>query len=133
MNDRSLALSLLSSLLLHGLAIVLAAVFMHHSGLVKAEFFSVQLLELPAQNELPAPSAEKKSLPTVKIAKPKLITPVKTDHTKVEPPATPSAKKDEIAQTVDAKMPLPTKAESSTIPTTSRVEGGGSESGVSTF
>jgi periplasmic protein TonB len=134
MNDRSLALPLLSSLLLHGLAIACAAMFIHHSVLGKAEFFTVQLLELPPPRESSEPSEEKKPAAAPRVLKPKPLTPAfKSDPAKLEPPVPPKAKNDEIAQTIDTKMPLPPKVEAPTVPTTSRVEGGGSESGVSTF
>jgi TonB family protein len=131
MNDRSLTLSLLSSLLLHGLAILGAAVFMHHSSLGKAEFFTVQLVEMPPSSESSEP-AEKRSRPIEKVVKPQPNTPVlKSADTKWEPRASSSVKQAE--QTGDTKLLPAVKAEAPTIPTTSQVEGGGSESGVSTF
>lgn len=132
-KDQSLGISLLSSALLHGLALVIAAAFARQGGLGKQEFFTVTLVDIQSLSEIAAPCAEKKSLAIAKAEKIKETTPaLKSESSKLEPPAAPSVK-DESAKPIEAKPALPANAEAPAVLATARVEGGGSEAGTSTL
>ena len=51
MKEQSLGISLISSLLLHALALVGAAAIAHHDSLAKQEFFSVKLVDIQSLSE----------------------------------------------------------------------------------
>ena len=133
MNDRSLAYSLFTSLVLHGLVILLTGAFIHHGVSGKPDHFIVQLLDVRSLSEIVEPPHEKKS-PT--IAKPENIKEtaptLKNEITKIEPPAA-TIIKDESAKPIEAKLNAPAKAESPPVSASARVEGGGSELGTSTL
>ena len=116
MKDQFLGISLISSLLLHGLALVTAATFVHQGSLDRQDFFSVKLVDIQSLSETVESPAEKKS-PAI---------------ANVEPPAVPNAK-DESAKSVEAKPTLSAKAEDPAVLATARVEGGGGETGTSTL
>jgi TonB family protein len=130
MKDQSLGISLISSLLLHGLALLVAAAFVHRGGFTKQDFFNVKLVDIRSVRETAATSAEKKSL-TSKAKKSNETKPArKSQSSKSESPVVPSAK-DESAKSVEAKADLPAKLEAPTAPTTAGGEGGGNETGTS--
>ena len=125
MKEQSLGISLISSLLLHALALVGAVAFVHHDSLTKQEFLSVKLVDIQSLSETAATPAEKKSLAIAEAKRPNEIKPaLKSQSSEPEPPATPSAKD-------ETKPALPAKAEAPTPLATARVEGGGSEAGTS--
>ncbi len=125
MKEQSLGISLISSLLLHALALVGAAALVHHDSLTKQEFFSVKLVDIQSLSETAATPAEKKLLAIAEAKRPNEIKPaLKSQSSEPEPPATPSAKD-------ETKPALPAKAEAPTPLATARVEGGGSEAGTS--
>ncbi len=131
MRDQSLSISLISSLLLHGLALVIATAFVHHGNLDKQDFFSVKLVDIQSLSETAATPPENKSLAVAKAEKAKETKPaLKSESSKPEPPAAPSAKA-ESAKSVETKPTLPSKVEAPTPLATARVEGGGSEAGTS--
>jgi TonB family protein len=130
MKDQSFGISLISSLLLHGLALVVAATFVNHGSLSKQDFFSVKLVDIQSLAETAATPAEKKSLAIAEAKKANETKPVlKSQGSKPEPPAAPSAK-DESAKSVDAKSD---KIETPPALAAARVEGGGSEVGINTL
>ena len=131
MKNRSLGVSLVSSLLLHGLALLIAASFMHHGRLGKQDFFSVKLVEIQSLSETMETAAAKKSPAIVKAEKiEETKAALKSASSRVEPPAPPSAK-EESAKSVDAQPTLPAKAEAPTVLATARGDSGGSEAGTS--
>jgi TonB family protein len=131
MNDRSLAYSLLTSLVLHGLAIVLIGAFIHHSVSGKPDFFSVQLLDVQSLSEIVEPPREKKSQTIAKQENIKESAPaLKNEIAKIEPPAA-AIVKDESAKPLEAKLNAPAKTETPPVLASARVEGGGSELGTS--
>ena len=131
MKDPSLRISVLSSLLLHGLALVVASAFVHHGNFDKQDVFSVRLVDIQSLSEIAATAAEKKSPAVVKAENAKETKPpLKRESSKVEPSAAPRVK-EESANSVEAKPALPSKVEAPTLQATARVEGGGSEAGTS--
>ena len=131
MKDPSLSLSVLSSLLLHGLALVIASAFVHHGNFDKQDFFSVKLVDIQSLSEIAATAAERKSPAIVKAENAKETKPsLKSESSKVEPSAAPRVK-EESAKSVEAKPALPSKVDAPTLPATARVEGSGSEAGTS--
>jgi protein TonB len=133
MRDQSLGISLVSSLLLHGLALVIATAFVHHGSLDKQDFFTVKLVDIQSLSETVDTPAEKKSTDIAKAEKAKETKPpLKSEISRVEPSAAPSAK-DESAKSDEAKPTLPSKVEAPTLLATARVEAGGSEAGTSSL
>jgi TonB family protein len=133
MKEQSLGISLISSLLLHALALVGAAALVHHDSLTKQEFLSVKLVDIQSLSETAEMPAEKKLPAIAEAKKPNEIKPaLKSQSSKPEPPAAPNAK-DECAKSVEAKPALPAKAEAPTALTPARVEGAGSEAGTGTL
>ena len=133
MRDRSLSISLISSLLLHGLALVIATAFVQHGRLDKQDFFSVKLVDIQSLSEIVETVAEKKSPAIAKTEKAKETNPpLKSESSRVEPLAAPSAK-EQSAKSVEVKPTLPSKVEAPTLPATTRVEGGGNEAGTSSL
>ena len=131
MKDQFLGISIISSLLLHGLALLSAATVLNHSNLGKQDFFSVKLVDIQTSSETVEMSAAKKSPAIAKAEKARETKPALiSDSSRFEPPATPSAI-EESAKSVEAKPTLPAKAEAPALPTTARVEGGGSKTGTS--
>jgi TonB family protein len=133
MEDQSLGISLISSLLLHGLVLVIATAFVHHGSLDKQDLISVKLVDIQSLSKTAETASQKQSLTIAKVEKAKEIKPpLKSESSRVEPPAAPSAK-EKSAKSVEAKPALPAKAEAPTVLATARVEGGGSEAGTSTL
>jgi protein TonB len=133
MSDRCLTYSLLTSLVLHGMAIVLAATLLHHRVMAKTEFFRVQLLDLTPLNGMTEPPVEKKIPPLARTAKPQASPlPLKRESVLPEPPVSPS-NKDEPGKPVETKPAMPAKTEAPSVPTAARVEGGGSAAGTSSL
>ena len=129
MNDRPLTYSLLTSLVMHGLAILFIGAFMHQSRSSKADFYTVQLLDAPSLNEIVAPAREKNSPTIAKPENSKPTAPMLTrESVKLEPPAAAIAK-DDSAKPVEAKLNAPAKAETPPVSAGARVEGRGSEAG----
>jgi siroheme synthase len=54
MKDQSLGISLISSLLLHGLALVMATAFVQHGSLSNQDFFTVKLVDIQSLAETAA-------------------------------------------------------------------------------
>jgi protein TonB len=131
----------ISSLMIHGLAILLGSFFMHRGNLHRQEFFPIRLIELPRleipapQKKIAAPPEVKKPVPPPppKVEKPKPSPAIaKAPIVKPEPPAPLPAtpKKEEPPKAVEIKTaeslkPLPTP----TFASEARVEGG-SEAGA---
>jgi TonB family protein len=133
MKDQSLGISLISSLLLHGSAFVIAAAFVHHDSLGKQDFFNVKLVDIQSLSKTAETPPEKKSLAIAKAEKAKETKPaLKSESSKLEPPATPSAKVDSL-KSVEAKPTMPAKTDAPTGLATARAEGGGSEAGAGTL
>jgi TonB family protein len=133
MNDQSLGISLISSLLLHGLTLVIATAFVHHDSSGKQDFFRVKLVDIQSLSETAETPPEKKSLAIAKAEKAKETKPaLKSESSRIESPAAPSAK-DDSAKSVEAKPTMPAKAEAPSGLATARIEGGGSEAGTSTL
>jgi len=131
MRDQFLGISLVSSLLLHGLALLTAAALLQHRNLRKQDLFSVKLVDLQTSNKTVEMPAVKKAQAIAKAEKVKETKPaLKSDSSSVEPTAALSVI-DESAKSVEAKPTLPAKAEAAALPTTARVEGGGSSAGTS--
>jgi len=131
MKDPSLSISVLSSLLLHGLALVTASAFVHHGNFDTQDFFSVKLVDIQSLSEIAATAVEKKSPLIAKAENAKEIKPpLKSESSKVEPTAAPRVK-EESAKSIEAKPTLPSKVDAPTLPATAPVEGGGSEAGTS--
>jgi len=128
MKEQSLGISLISSLLLHGLALVVAAAFVHHGSFIKEDFFSVKLVDIQPSRETAETTAEKKSLASTEAKMANENPALKSQSSKPESPVAPSAK-DENAKSVDAKPDLPAKAEAAAEIASVR-EGGGSEAGT---
>jgi len=132
MNDRCLTYSLLTSLVLHGMAIFLAGM-LHRGGLGKADLFNVQLVDLTPSNEISEPIVETKPRAITKLEKPQeLPVPAKRASVSPKPPAATSAK-DEHVKFVESKPAMPAIAEAPSIMATARVEGGGSAAGTSSL
>jgi TonB family protein len=130
MKDQSLGISLISSLLLHNLAFVIAAAFVHYGSLGKQDFFNVKLVDIQSLSETAESPTENESLAFAKAKMAKETKPaLKSESSRLEPPATPSAK-DDSAKSVEAKPTLPAKTETPAIASTARIEGGGSEAGA---
>ena len=133
MKDQFLGISLISSLLLHGLALVAAATFVHHGSLTNQDIFSVKLVDIQSLSEAMVTPVEKKSLVVAETKKANEIKPaLKSQSFKPEPPAVPSVK-DENVKPIETKPTLPAKAEAPTALAPARVEGGGSEAGTGTL
>ena len=120
MNDQSFGISLISSLLLHGLALVIAATFLRYGNLDKQDLFRVQLVDHRSLSEKPA--APEKKLSTIAEAETSKETrsALKNESSRVAAPMAPTAKDDNV-QSVEGKT------DASTSLSTVRAEGGGSE------
>jgi TonB family protein len=130
----------ISSLLIHGLVILLGSFFIHHSNLHRQELLPINLVELPRpvipapQKEIetppetrttPAPPEHKVEKPKPPVAKPVIVKP--------EPPAPlPAAPiKEEPLKAVETKTAAPVMtAPAPAGASGARIEGGGSEAGA---
>ena len=131
MRDQFLGISLISSLLLHGLALLTAAALLQHRNLGRQVLFSVKLVDIQTPNETVEMPAVKKAPAIAKAEKVKETKPApKSDTSRVQPTAAPSVI-EESAKSVEAKPTLPAKTEAPPLPATARVEGGGSNAGTS--
>jgi periplasmic protein TonB len=132
----------ISSLMIHGLVIMLGSFLVHHGSLHRQEFLPIRLIELPRpeipapQKKIAAPTEVKKPAPPPppKVEKPKPPPAIaKAPIVKPEPPAPPLAapKKEEPPKAVEAKPVEPERPLSApTFPSEARIEGGGSEAGA---
>ena len=137
MRNDSLHLPFASSLLIHLVVLALASALVHNN-LRRQEFQPIALVDLPpsvlpAQAKKVAATAETKKAPPPrpeKIKDPK--SPAKTEIVKPEKtlPAPAAVTKDEIARPIETKSITAARTEASSIPSTARLEGGGSEAGA---
>ena len=137
MRNDSLNLPLASSLLIHLVVLALASALVHNN-LRRQEFQPIALVDLPpsvlpVQTKKVEATGETKKAPLPrpeKIKDPK--SPAKTDIVKPEKtlPAPAAVTKDEIAKPVETKSTTAARTEASSIPSTARLEGGGSEAGA---
>jgi len=137
MRNDSLTFPFASSLLIHLMVLALASIlFQNH--LRRREFQPIGLVDLPtalppAPVKKAEPTAETKKAPPPKLGKVKEIkSPAKPDAIKTEKTVkTPIAlSKDEIAKAAETKSVTATRSEALAVPSTARVEGGGSEAGA---
>ena len=132
-RDEAFGFSLLASFLVHGVAIGLAAIFIHNASLRREDLFPISLVEIPpAEPSRPLqkidaqPEIKRPSTPFAKTEKPKQATPVeKAPVTK--PESLPTPIKEESPKVIETKLAAPTKIEATS---TARVEGGGSDAGA---
>ena len=137
MRNDSLNLPFASSLLIHLIVLALASALVHNN-LRRQEFQPIGLVDLPPSiPPVPVkkvePAAEVKKTPPSKPEKIKETkSPAKTEIVKPEKALPPPAAvtKDEIAKPIETKLTTAARTESSAIPSTARVEGGGSEAGA---
>ena len=127
MRENSLAIPLLSSLIIHGLIIVVAPTVVHNHNFGRQEFIPISLVEVPPLQQKTEMAAEAKNPSSAKTEKPNEIRPVVKNHlAKLERPAPPVVK-EEAANPIEAKPSMPAKAEAPAILSVARLEGGGSE------
>jgi protein TonB len=142
MKAGAFGIPFISSLMIHGLVILLGSFFMHRSNLHRQEFFPIRLIELP-RPEIPAPQKKIEAPPEVKkpvpppppkVEKPKPPPAIaKAPIVKPEPPAPLPAtpKKEEPPKAVEIKTAEPLKPlPAPTFASEAHVEGGGSEAGA---
>lgn len=137
MRNDSLNLPFASSLLIHLIVMALASALVQ-SNLRGQDFQPIGLVDLPT-SVLPAklkkvdPAAEIKKAPPPKPGKIKETkSPAKNEFVKPEKalPAAAALPKDEIAKPTETKSITAARTEGSTVASTARVEGGGSEAGA---
>ena len=136
MKAGAFGISFISSLVIHGLVILLGSFFIHRSNLHFQNYLPVNLIDLP-QTEMPPlqkietpPETKKPVPPPPKAEKPIERPPAaKPAIAKPEPspPVSPAPIKEEPAKAIEAKTATPAKAE---VASSARVEGGGSEAGA---
>ena len=138
MKAGAFGIPFISSIVIHGLMIMLASFFTHGSDLRRAEFLPVSLVDLPRQKISPPPKktetpTESKKPPPPKVEKPKPRAVVEKAPPIVKPelPAPLPPAKEEPPKAVETNPAAPAKAETapSFAPGT-RVAGGGSEAGA---
>jgi TonB family protein len=137
MRNDSLNLPFVSSLLIHLIVLALGSALVQ-SNLRRQEFLPIALVDLPPSVHPPqakkveAPSETKKAPPREQEKIKDTKSPAKTEIVKPEkaPPAPAVAPKDEIAKPMETKSITAPRMEASSIPSTARVEGGGSEAGA---
>ena len=129
MRENSLAIPLLSSLIVHGLMMVIASTVVYNHNFGWQEFIPISLVEVPPLQQKTEMAAEAKNPSTAKTEKPNEIRPVvKNDLAKLERPAPPVVK-EEAANPIEARPSMPAKADAPAILSVARLEGGGSEAG----
>src|SRR5262245_8394004 len=129
MKENSLSVSLLSSLMLHGLAIAIASLVTYDSNLRREDFFPVTLVELSIDRKI-QPDADLSRPISEQLDKLQETKPAKKSvATKHEPPAT-QLKREPTPEPIEAKPAAPAKTEAPVITSNARVEGGGSEAGA---
>ena len=129
MRENSLAVPFLSSLIIHGLMIVIAPTVVYNHDFGRQEFIPISLVEVPPLQQKTEMAAEAKNPSTAKTEKPNEIRPVvKNDLAKLERRAPPVVK-EEAANPIDAKPSMPVKVDAPAILSVARLEGGGSEAG----
>ena len=135
MRNDSLNLPLASSLLIHMVVLALASALVHNN-LRRQEFQPIALVDLPPSG-LPAKAKKAEVAAATKKAplpKPEKIkntqSPAKTEIVKPEKALPAAVTKYEIEKPIETKSITGTRTESSTIPSTAKIEGGGSEAGA---
>ena len=140
MRNESLSLPFLSSLIIHGLVIVIGSIIVHNSTLRRQNFFPITLVDMPRSENPPpllkveTPRELKKPLPpAASVEKLKESTPIaKSVAARPEPPVpftTPT--NEEPAKAIEAKPAVATKTETApSVASSARIEGGGSEAGA---
>lgn len=128
MTERSLGIPLVSSLMIHGLVLIVASSVIHNN-LPRPDFLPISLVVLPVAHKTEAlaeikkpPAATTRKLPENKPA-------LKNEVTHVNRPAAPVAK-EEVAKPLESRPVVPAKTEAPAIASTARAEGGGSEAGA---
>ena len=137
MSNDSLNLPLASSLLIHLVILALVSALAQNK-LHRQEFQPIALVDLPSSvlpaqaKKVDATSEAKKAPPpkpekikdTQPPAKPEMVKPDKAL------PAPAAVTKDEVAKPIETKSTTAARTEASSVPSTARVEGGGSEAGA---
>lgn len=137
MRNDSLNLPFALSLLIHLILLALGSALVQ-SNLRRQEFLPIALVDLPpsvhpAQAKKVEATTETKKAPPLKQEKIKdTKSPAKTGIVKPEkaPPTPAAVPKDEIAKPIETKSITAARTEASSIPSTARTEGGGSEAGA---
>ena len=137
MRNDSLNLLLASSLLIHLVILALVSALAQNK-LHRQEFQPIALIDLPPSVLPPQANKVEAATETMKAPPPKpekikdTQSPAKTEMVKPEKalPAPAAVKKDEIAKPLDTKSTTAARTEASSVPSTARVEGGGSEAGA---
>src|SRR5262245_16381868 len=131
MGKESLGLPLLTSLIVHGLAIVLGSFIVRSSTIHRQDIFPITLIDTP-QREAPSPrqkveaANETKTRPLpAKVEKPKKTEAMLRERT----PSSPAVIKED-AKAVDTKPLVPPLPEPPAVASNARLEGGGSEAGA---
>ncbi|MGH7927998.1 MAG: energy transducer TonB, partial [Candidatus Binatia bacterium] len=145
-RDDTLGISLLLSVAIHICVILVGSAIFHSNQLQRQEFLPIGLVDLPgpqtpsppkrveAPPELkkpppPPPPRTEKPKETRQVIKKAIKPEAKVEIAKPEPPPLPAPAKEEPVTEVKSPPPAPTEA-STSFPSDSRVEGGGSEAGA---
>ena len=128
-KESSLTIAFLSSLILHGFAIAIAALAVPDSNPRREDFLPISLVE---------PTPDRKTEGLAELSKPTAAKVVKrhenkkaviSEVTHLERPMAPMAT-EEVAKPIEARSTVPMKTESSVSASNPRVGGGGSEAGA---
>jgi TonB family protein len=125
-KENSLGVSLLFSLILHGLAIMIAPLVIHDSRVHREDFFSVKLVEFSSDRSI-QPLAEMSKPATTKLAKLQVRESAeKSAETEFDQPAA-QAPIEPTPKPIETKPAPPAKNEATAVAPGLRGEGGGSD------